>query len=142
MALEALGVASSVIAVVEISGRVAALCFQYSKGVKNAKEEVNRLLREVNCLGKTTSGVQDLLESPTGTKLKTSKKLLIAVEEAQAHLKKLDGDLRPSSTKKAFRRLGIGALKWPLKSKDVEKAVQQLGRCGQNISLAMQVDQT
>lgn len=142
MALEALGVASSVIAVVEISGRIAAICFQYSKGVKNAKEDVDRLLREVNTLGETTSSVQDLLQGPTGTKLKTSKKLLRAVEEAQAQLRKLDGDLRPSSTQKAFRRLGIGALKWPLKSNDVERVIQQLGRCAQSISLALQVDQT
>ncbi|KIE02136.1 P-loop NTPase, partial [Metarhizium majus ARSEF 297] len=142
MALEALGVASSVIAVIEISGRVAAICFQYSKGVKNAKFEVNRLLREVNNLGETTSSVQDLLDGPCGNRLKTSSKLLDAIEEARVHLSKLNDDLSPSSAQKAFRRLRIGALKWPLKSKDVEKAVKQLGRCGQNISLALQVDQT
>lgn len=89
MALEALGVASSVIAVIEISGRVAAICFQYSKGVKNAKFEVNRLLREVNNLGETTSSVQDLLDGPCGNRLKTSSKLLDAIEEARAHLSKL-----------------------------------------------------
>ncbi|KID71021.1 P-loop NTPase, partial [Metarhizium hybridum] len=142
MALEALGVASSVIAVIEISGRVAAICFQYSKGVKNAKFEVNRLLREVNNLVETTSSVQDLLDGPCGNRLKTSSKLLDAIEEARVHLSKLNDDLSPSSGQKIFRRLRIGALKWPLKSKDVEKAVKQLGRCGQNISLALQVDQT
>ncbi|KAK8932066.1 hypothetical protein VCV18_000597 [Metarhizium anisopliae] len=128
MALEALGVASSVIAVIEISGRVAAICFQYSKGVKNAKFEVNRLLREVNNLGETTSSVQDLLDGPCGNRLKTSSKLLDAIEEARVHLSKLNDDLSPSSGQKIFRRLRIGALKWPLKSKDVEKAVKQLGR--------------
>ncbi|KAG8422905.1 hypothetical protein J3459_009932 [Metarhizium acridum] len=142
MALEALGVASSVIAVIEISGRVAAICFQYSKGVKDAKSEANRLLREVNNLGETTSSVQDLLDGPCETTLKTSSKLLDAIEEARIHLSKLKDDLRPSSAQKAFRRLRVGALKWPLKSKDVEKVVKQLGRCGQNISLALQVDQT
>ncbi|KID92201.1 P-loop NTPase [Metarhizium guizhouense ARSEF 977] len=119
MALEALGVASSVIAF-----------------------EVNRLLREVNNLGETASSVQDLLDGPCGNRLKTSSKLFDAIEEARVHLSKLNDDLSPSSAQKAFRRLRIGALKWPLKSKDVEKAVKQLGRCGQNISLALQVDQT
>lgn len=142
MALEALGVASSVIAVVEISGRLAAVCIKYTKSVKNAKAEVDRLLRQIDHIGETASDVRRLLDGPNGRRLRASRKLLTAVQEMYHHLTKLEQKLRPSSTKKTFSKFGLTALKWPLKSKDVEGIVAELGRSSQNITLALQVDQT
>jgi hypothetical protein len=40
--------AASIIAVVDISAKIASLCFQYSVAVKNAKEDIKRLQGKVN----------------------------------------------------------------------------------------------
>ena len=139
---EALGVASSVIAVIEISGRVANLCYKYIKGVKNAQDDVNRVLREVNLLIETTNGLKEMLAGSSGDRLRTSQKIRDALDPALAQIVKLENDLHLSSRRQAFKKLGVAALTWPLKSKDVAKVTEELNRSTQAISLALQVDQT
>jgi hypothetical protein len=41
--MEAVGSAASIIAVIELSAKVASLCFQYSSAGKNARSDVERL---------------------------------------------------------------------------------------------------
>ena len=52
MALGGLGVAVRVIAVVEVSAKIASLCLEYSLAVKDAKTHITRLETEVKSLQK------------------------------------------------------------------------------------------
>jgi hypothetical protein len=45
--MDGLSGAASIIAVVDISAKVASLCFQYSLAVKDAKNDITRLQRKV-----------------------------------------------------------------------------------------------
>ena len=140
--MEGLGVASSVIAVVELSARVASLCLQYSLAVKDAKNHITRLQGEVKSLEDVLGEVKQLLDGPDGAKLSGSQKLFKALNDCLSQLKTLDKRLKPGKSRKAMSRIGVRALKWPFKSKEVDKVVMELERCKQTISLALQVDQT
>ena len=139
---EAIGVAGSVIAVVELSAKVASLCLQYSKDVKHAKGDILRLRRQVNDLGNVVDSVQQLLDGPGGQRLRSSQNLLVAVQDGRSQLQGLLETLRRTAGREAMSRLSLRSLKWPFQSKDAEQIVQDLGRCTQTISLALQVDQT
>ncbi|KAL0942293.1 Vegetative incompatibility protein HET-E-1-like protein 7 [Colletotrichum truncatum] len=140
--MEGLGVAANVIAVVDLSAKVASICLQYSKDVKNARDEIMRVEKELNTLKYVASGASDLLEGPQGAKLETSHQLLGAVVSARSRLEQLQDELNPRSTRKAMSRLGLRALKWPFQSKDVKNIIQEIARCTQTISTGLQIDQT
>jgi hypothetical protein len=48
--MEVVGSAASIIAVIDLSAKVASLCFQYSSAVKNARSNVERLQGELERL--------------------------------------------------------------------------------------------
>lgn len=140
--MEGLGVAASIIAVVDLSAKIASLCLQYTKDVKHAKDDITRLCRQVIELGNTLHSVQQLLDSPDGARLKASRRLVVAIQDSRSLLRDLHATLCPKTARQATSRLGFRFLKWPFQSKDVDKIVQDLGQCMQIISLVLQVDQT
>ncbi|OAQ74416.1 WD40 repeat-like protein [Purpureocillium lilacinum] len=140
--MEGLGIAANVIAVVDLSVKVTALCVNYCKGVKKAKDDIVRLQLEVVGLQSAANSVQELLEGPSGGRLKTSQQLSNAVCHSQSELRAVYQRLRPTSAREAFTRLGFRTLRWPLHSKEVEQIVQNIVRYTQAINLALQVDQT
>jgi predicted RNase H-like nuclease (RuvC/YqgF family) len=139
---EALGVASSVIAIIDLSAKVFSLCLQYSREVKNVKDDIERLREEVATFKATTEQLQTLVEGPRGKELKASQQLKFAIEDGCSRLEKLEQQLQPSTGRKAMNRFGMRALKWPFESKDVEVTIQNLERCRANVSLALNIDQT
>jgi hypothetical protein len=140
--MDGLSGAASVIAVVELSAKLASRCWQYSLAVKNAKEDIERLQGEVSRIGDVLGGVQKLFDGPEKVRLLTSQKLSDSLKECDVLLQELNSRLEPSNTRKAMSRRGVRALKWPFTSKEVEKIVASLERYGQDFSLALQVDQT
>jgi predicted RNase H-like nuclease (RuvC/YqgF family) len=139
---EALGIASSVIAVADLSVKVLSLCLQYSREVKRAKDDIERLRKEVADFHATTEEVKALIEGRRGRELKTSQRLASAIGNARSTLDKLAQELQPSTSRKAMRRFGVRALRWPFESKDVEGTIQNLADYKGNILLALNVDQT
>ncbi|WAO94541.1 Hypothetical protein NCS54_01212900 [Fusarium falciforme] len=139
---EVLGVASSVIAVVDLSAKVFSLCLQYFQEVKNAKADIERLRNEVADFKTTAEQVRDLVEGPRGQELEASRQLGSAIKDGYSTLEKLAQALEPSKRQKAMSRFGIRAFKWPFESKDIEGTIHHLARCRDNISLALNVDQT
>ncbi|KAL7763954.1 hypothetical protein ACKLNR_005099 [Fusarium oxysporum f. sp. zingiberi] len=139
---EALGVASSVIAVVDLSTKVFSLCLQYSREVKNAKDDIERLCEEIATFQATTEELQTLIKRPHGKELKSSQRLKSAIEDGRSRLEKLEQQLQPPTHRKVMSRFGARAFKWPFERKDVEETIQNFARCRENISLALNIDQT
>ncbi|KAM0347577.1 hypothetical protein ACHAP4_011298 [Fusarium culmorum] len=139
---EALGVASSVIAVLDLSAKVFSLCLQYSREVKNAKDDIEKLGKEVAAFQATTEELQTLIDGPRSQELKASQQLKSAIEDGRLRLKKLEQQLQPSTGRKRMSRFGLRALKWPFQSKDAKGTIEDLERCRGNISLALNIDQT
>jgi DNA anti-recombination protein RmuC len=144
--MDPLSGAASVIAVIDISAKVASLCFQYSVEVKHAKGDIERLHQKVNDIKNVLEKLRQLLGKQHKSQLSTIRSLLDPLQRCSQELERLEATLqaklKPSQSRKAMQRFGIRALKWPLTSKEVENAVRNLETYGNTFSLALQVDQT
>ncbi|KAH7112411.1 hypothetical protein EDB81DRAFT_670836 [Dactylonectria macrodidyma] len=140
--MEVLGVAANVIAVVDLSIKVASLCVQYAKDVKNAAADIERLKKEVNNLKGVSEAVQELLDSPNGAKLEKSQRLKDDLDNGLSQLKSLKLRLTPRTSHKAMSRIGLHALKWPFQSKEVDDLAGRLRRPAETIDRTLQVEQT
>ncbi|KAK3312023.1 hypothetical protein B0H66DRAFT_101489 [Apodospora peruviana] len=143
--MEGLGAAASVIAVVELAAKVASICLEYSSAVKNAKSDIERLRKHTDSLKITVYGAQKLLQGRDGAQLETSRKLHQAIADTYTQLDdiatKLEAKLYTGRTEKAMRRVGLRALKWPFKSKDVDKIIANLQQNQASFTAALQIDQ-
>lgn len=144
--MDPLSGAASVIAVIDISAKVASLCFQYSVEVKHAKGDIERLHQKVNDIYNVLEKLRQLLGKQHKSQLSTIRSLLDPLQRCSQELERLkatlQAKLKPSQSRKAMQRFGIRALKWPLTSKEVENTVRNLETYGNTFSLALQVDQT
>ncbi|KAF2814318.1 uncharacterized protein BDZ99DRAFT_567968, partial [Mytilinidion resinicola] len=143
--MDGLSGAASVIAVVDISAKVASLCFQYSVAVKHAKRDIRRLQQKVTNIKNVLEELQQLVDKQ-GSQLPSTHKLLESLKECHQQLQdledKLKANLEPSGRQKVMSKLGFRALKWPFTSKEVEQTVQNFEKYGHTFTLALQVDQT
>ncbi|KAH7231005.1 hypothetical protein BKA59DRAFT_428598, partial [Fusarium tricinctum] len=136
---DALGIASSVIAVVDLSAKVINWCVRYAQDVSHAKEDKKRLAEEVTCLNLASVNARNLLDGPHGSRLKASHALYLAIVNSQSQLKRIERQL---TERNGQGKVSFEALKWPFKSKDVQSAIQDLDRCTKAICSALEVDQT
>ncbi|KAH7124548.1 hypothetical protein EDB81DRAFT_872342 [Dactylonectria macrodidyma] len=139
---EAVGLAASVIAIIDLSAKVAVLCLQYSTAVGNARADITRLQSRLDDLGTTLQGVQYLLDNRNNQALTTSRKLVDSVDGCTSELVQLQSRLDPGKARKTMRRFGLRALKWPFDSKEVSDIVSNLERYERTITLGLQIDQT
>jgi hypothetical protein len=142
--MEAVGSAASIIAVIDLSAKVASLCFQYSSAVKNARSDVERLQGELERLETTLQGAQRLLESPSGKRLQTSQGLRNGLIDCSSQLSqlqsRLEKKLNPGSARKAMSRIGFRALKWPFESKEIDGIIKNLERYRDTLSGGLVID--
>jgi hypothetical protein len=140
--MDGLSGAASVIAVIDISAKIASLCYQYSVAFKDAKDDIERVQRKVSDITHILEKIKQLLDSQDKTRLSTTQGLSSSLEQCQVELENLKVKLGPGKTRKTMSRLGFRALKWPFTSKQVDKIVSNLEVYEQTFSLALQVDQT
>ena len=140
--MDGVSAAASIIAIIEISAKVAALCVQYSVAVKNAGSDVQRLQGKVEDIGTILGNLKQKLEGPDRVRLSVTGKLTESLKGCQQTLQELEEKLQPSKTRTAMSRVGARALKWPFKSKELEKVRTTIERYQQTFSLSLQIDQT
>lgn len=132
--------AASVIAVIQLVDRVLRLCGEYAIAVKDAYKDIERLSKEMKNTKDILEKVSDLLRGPDGTKLVASQSLKEAVTGYISELEGIEGKLRPGKRQKAMSRVGLQALKWPLKKTEIESVMGNLERYKQLVIGALQVD--
>jgi hypothetical protein len=141
--MEGLGTAAAVIAVVELAAKVASLCLKYSSAVKDAARDIDRLRLRIESLIGALEGVHQLLRGPDGVRLEYSQRLRYVLDASYSQLDRLNEKLEDNpDTNQAMRHIRLRALKWPFKSKDVEKILENLQRNQDTISTFLQFDQT
>ncbi|KAF4445382.1 Vegetative incompatibility HET-E-1, partial [Fusarium albosuccineum] len=144
--MDGLSVAANVIAVVELTAKVASLCVQYSTAVKNARSDIERLQRELNSLEAVLSRARSLAEGPHGAKLQAIQQLQGGLDDASSQLlhlcARMEEKLANSKTRKAMSRFGIRALKWPFESSEIETIIRNLDRNRDALSTALIIDNT
>ncbi|KAJ3557561.1 hypothetical protein NPX13_g9900 [Xylaria arbuscula] len=132
---------ASALAVAELSAKIISQCLQYSRAVKHAKKDVERVTEQVTTWKTVAKKLQDLLDGPHRTRLQASEEVRGALKDCRRQLGSLLDRLTPGKGRQAMIRFGIRALKWPFDNKEVEKILQDLARCMQPITTALQIDQ-
>ena len=140
--MDGLSAAASVIAVIDISVKVATLCFQYSAAVQNVNKDIQCLQKKVEDIRDVLRELKRVLDGPNRTRLSATDKLTASLRDCLRGLQELETQLKPSETRKAMSRFGVRALKWPFKSKEIENIVTSLEQYERTFSLSLQVDQT
>ncbi|KAF5576332.1 kinesin light chain [Fusarium pseudoanthophilum] len=139
---EAVGLTASIIAIVELSTKIGKLCVQYSTEAGNARAEISRLENRLTDLNACLEAAQRLLDDPKNTALATARSLVDSLNACKRELSEVQDRLDPGSARKAMRRFGLRALKWPFDSKEISTVVSNLEHYKQTITLSLQVDQT
>ena len=85
-----IGLAASIIAVIDLSAKVASQCSKYYNKVKNAKDDIERLLQEIERLRLTLGEVQSLCDGPNGAKLQSSQNLRNGIKDCEKQLAQLE----------------------------------------------------
>ncbi|KAF1957653.1 hypothetical protein CC80DRAFT_471085 [Byssothecium circinans] len=140
--MDGLSGAASVIAVIDISAKIGSLCFQYSKAVKDAKNDIERLQKKVGDIERVLESIKKLLDGPHRARLSTTHGLFKSLQQCLRELQELEKELKPGKTRKTMSRFGVRALKWPFTSKQVERIISSMEGYEQTFTLALQVDQT
>ena len=141
--MDPLSVTAGIIAVVQISGAVISLCYEYRTGAKDAAKEAIRITEELKSLQDVLERLLKLaeIEIARGTsRLQTLQPLLEPggiLPRCQDDLTALQLKLAPDTGVKMLMR----KLKWPLTEKEVKKAIEDIARTKETISFALITDQ-
>ncbi|KAF7170941.1 hypothetical protein CNMCM6106_005492 [Aspergillus hiratsukae] len=140
--MDAVSSAASIIAVIQLTGSLVKLCGGYIREVKDARGEILDLQRAITGLQGTLQDLQKFLQSNNGKVLPTSSRLVTNITDCLSDLRALEVRLDPGNGKRLMRKVGLRALKWPLKRTEVEGVVKNLERYKTSFLLSLQVDQT
>jgi hypothetical protein len=133
---------ASVIAVIEVSVKVIALCSQYISAVRNAKKDIERIEKKVGDIKHNAEGIRKLLDGPNKAQVPTTHGLFKSLDQCLQQLEQLEKQLEPRKARKVMSRFGLRDLKWPFTSKQVEDILSSLEGYECSFALALNVDQT
>lgn len=140
--MDGISSAASVIAVIELTGSLIKLCGGYIQEVKDARVEILSLQRSIEGIKGTIQDLQISVQGDDGNlTLPTSSRLANNITDCLSDLRALEAKLDPGKGKKLMRKMGLRALRWPLKRADMEIIIQNLERYKSLFMLSLQVDQ-
>ncbi|BDD64335.1 hypothetical protein MAP00_009162 [Monascus purpureus] len=140
--MDGLSSATSVIAVIQLTGSLVKLCGGYIQEVRNAREEILTLQRAITGLQDILQALQNNLQENNAKGLSTSSQLPSDITACLSDLQALEARLNPGKGKTLMRKMGLRALKWPLERTEIQGLTQNLERYKSSFLLSLQVDQT
>ncbi|KAJ3539301.1 hypothetical protein NM208_g5547 [Fusarium decemcellulare] len=145
--MDGVSAAASVLTIIELTVKVASLCFQYSTVVKSARSDIERLQGELISLKAVLTHVRSLIEGPNGTQLQATQELKGGLDDAASQLRRLEAKMQEplahsSRTRKTMSRFGLRALKWPFENSEFDAIIRNLHRNQDILSRALMIDNT
>ncbi|KAJ4293221.1 hypothetical protein N0V90_008503 [Kalmusia sp. IMI 367209] len=131
---EALGLAASVMTVIDLFVKVGVLCSVYCKDLRTARRDARYILNEADQFTATLEDVKRLLASPNVAKTKALQKVPGCIADCQLQLNILTAKLEQGTR--------LTRVIWPLKKEEVADIVKRLERCRAAILLDLQINQT
>ena len=150
---EGIGLAASVIAVLQITNSVISVCYDYTAAAQGASWELPRIRNELDNLRTVLQTLEPLakqaeLANPaTGTRTSTLALLCGTegvLEKCLRELKRLDEKLKSPSWSDGYgpkRKAVIQVLRWPLQKADTEKALKAISRYKDILATAIAGDE-
>jgi hypothetical protein len=156
--MEGLGIAASIIAVLQVTGKIVAICYDYRAAASDGTWELPRVIDEITGLRNVLETLERLAseaESPNAdarARLPTLRLLCkprdgegrALLEMCFEDLEKLKDKLEPPKWMgpEGSRRRALGqALKWPMSRADTIKMLETVGRFRDMLNLALTADQ-
>ncbi|MCJ1347056.1 hypothetical protein MMC31_005277, partial [Peltigera leucophlebia] len=139
--MDGLSGAASIIAIIEVCGKVISLCHDYFQDVKHATQEMKEFHTKVSNVKFVLEDVQQLFDKLDKTQLLTAYKLSDNLKENLLLLQGLMKKLELGKTK-AMKPWGVRALVWPFSKSEIIKHIESLCDYQQVYILALQVDTT
>lgn len=151
---EALGIAGSVVAVLQVTQSVLSVIYDYNAALKGASWEVPRVKDEIEGLRNVLQSLEPLMreaefaDPAAGTRLPTLVKLCGpkgVLQSCEEELQRLETKLKPSGWSKNLgprRKAFIESLRWPFKEAETNKILHRIGRFKDVLALAISADNT
>ncbi|KAF2266974.1 hypothetical protein CC78DRAFT_552099 [Lojkania enalia] len=127
---EALGLAASVITVVDLFVKVGVLCSEYCADLKTARRDARYILNEADKFTATLKDIEGLLAGPNGAKIEASQNVRCGVADCRRQLDDLATKLEQGTRWKKIT--------WPLKKEEVTDIIKKLEQYRVAISLDLQ----
>ncbi|TFB00247.1 hypothetical protein CCMA1212_007742, partial [Trichoderma ghanense] len=132
--MDVLGLLSNISQVVDLLIKIGVMCSIYCVDVKNAPQDVRKLLKEVDRLTAVVKELESLLRSPKGSSKLESQ----ALRQAIFDLRRLLAEL--------VAKLDMGAKHaraiWPFRRRDIHEIVAAIERQKANILMNINIEQT
>ncbi|KAF5667156.1 kinesin light chain [Fusarium heterosporum] len=135
---EIVGLTSSIIAIAELSAKLVA----YSNALRHARVDISRMQTQLASLDICLKAAQHLINDPKNQALVISRSLIDSVNKCQDELAQIQAKLDPGSARKAMRKFGLRAFKWPFDCREINEILTSLEQYKQSITLCLQMDQT
>ncbi|KAI5842111.1 hypothetical protein DFP73DRAFT_108840 [Morchella snyderi] len=127
---EIIGLAASIITLIELTGKVIALGSRYISAVKDAEQQMKMLCLELSALSDVLKSLGDLANK--SNKLDV---LRVPIQQCTEQMKELELQLRPMK-----RRL-MNRWKWPFDGEHTSKILESIERNKSLFSIALEAEQ-
>ena len=146
---EGLAVAASVIAVLQVTNSVISICYDYSAAASGSTWELPRLMSELESLRSVLQRLEPLAKQADLSSAVPNAKRPAFIEFCKPNgplplccheIESLEALLKTPDWAAGFgpkREAIVQALRWPLKSKDIEKALKQINKLRELLSFAL-----
>ncbi|KAL7792058.1 hypothetical protein V8C37DRAFT_381464 [Trichoderma ceciliae] len=131
--MDVLGLLSNISQVVDLLVKIGVMCSIYCVDLKNAPQDVRKLLKEIDRLSLVIKDLDLLLKGPKGSKLESP-----ALRQTIFDLRRLLAELV------AKLDLGVKHARavWPFRKRDVHGIIDAIERQKANITLSINIEQT
>jgi len=140
--MDPLSITASAIAVLQISGAIINVCYDYRSRVKSSAKDASRIVNELNGLRSVIESLFEILEDESEHTSKRSALRELAsidgpLKTCEVELRALEKKLEPKEGWRALK----AAMFWPLKESDVKSVLQNIDTTKSTVQLALAADQ-
>lgn len=137
------GLAASIIGIIQVTGAVLTLAHGYIGGVRSASKDIEELKGALDNFSQVLRDLEDHVKK--NPQLKTLTKLNCKngpLEQCGRELENLHSKLAKPEKNRVAKLIHLKSLKWPLKKEEVSEFLLQLERYKSLFILALGFDQT
>ncbi|KAF6830534.1 hypothetical protein CMUS01_07694 [Colletotrichum musicola] len=138
--MEAVGFASSLLTLVEVSGKIVLACYKYHQDIKSAKKDIARIRSEATSIRSVAERLLEIAGSRNGATRPTLRALGDSdgfLDSFLKDFKSLNLGIEPPTEK--TKKLAF-ILKWPLTKSETERSLVVMGRIKATLQLALAAD--
>lgn len=132
----------TIIAVATTATTILSLLSKYVRDVKNAQEDVERLLKQIEDIHSLLLKIEKIAKSPDSARLPALEKSFTAIKKTFSDIQELVEKLKPKTSQRLMSKVGLRALKWPFTKEQMANYIARLESEKTSLNLAFLTDST